>query len=84
MGFEADRLEWSSRKEPSRREIKERVMRLLKHIEWSGPADYSIGVKTCPWCGRRGNVRKESEWYEGHSEECELGNLMNDLIDLGD
>ena len=54
-------------------------MQLLKNIEWKGQSDYSIGVKTCPCCGRRGNIRKESKWYQGHSEECEFNRLMNDL-----
>ena len=45
---------------------------LLKRIEWKGPSDISIGVKTCPYCGMRGGIRKASPWYQGHSEDCRL------------
>ena len=57
--------------------MNERIVKLLRQIEWRGHAD--IGVWTCPCCARRGRVREDSEWYQGHSETCELNNIMNEL-----
>lgn len=54
------------------------MLSLLKSIEWKGASDYSIGVKTCPYCNRRGGVKKESTWYQGHSDSCKL----NDAIQM--
>jgi len=61
--------------------LNSRIIKLLQKIEWKGSVDYSIGVETCPCCGKRGNVRKESQWYQGHSDTCELNNLINELTD---
>jgi len=55
------------------------ILLLLKAIEWKGASDYSIGVKTCPFCNRRGGVRKESQWYQGHSDICKLNALIQKL-----
>ena len=62
--------------------LNERIVKLLKKIEWSGPADYSIGVSTCPCCRQRGNVSTLSQWYQGHYSECELKNLINELVSI--
>ena len=59
--------------------MKERILQILKRIEWRGPSDYSIGVSTCPYCRRRGGIRKESDLYEGHSESCELNKMIQEL-----
>jgi hypothetical protein len=56
----------------------DRLREVLEEIEWNGPSDYSIGVRTCPYCGRRGDVSKESKWWEGHSADCEIGKLLED------
>jgi len=55
------------------------MLSLLKQIEWSGGSDYSIGVKTCPCCNHRGNVSKQSQWYQGHSEKCNLKKMIDKL-----
>ena len=59
--------------------MKERMLQLLKIIEWKGPSDSSIGVRTCPYCGHRGGIKKESYLYEGHSELCELNKMIQEL-----
>lgn len=56
-----------------------RILSLLRKIEWQGASDYSIGIRTCPCCRRRGGVSKTSQWYEGHTAECELMNIIYEL-----
>ena len=60
------------------REENGRLRKALEKIEWNGPADYSIGVRTCPYCGQRGDVREESKWYQGHLPDCEIGKLLEE------
>ena len=59
--------------------MKDRVLKLLREIEWSGPSDYSRGVRTCPVCGRRGDVRHESPLFQGHSDKCELNRMIKEF-----
>ncbi len=58
--------------------MNDRINKLLRKIEWQGAADYSIGIKTCPCCRRRGNCSASSEWFEGHSDDCELQKMIEE------
>jgi len=62
---------WAHEGDPEKEErvITEKVMEVLRRVEWIGGWPKTIrGSKYCPWCER-------SEW-EGHRDDCKLEALV--------